>query len=172
MYMYVKLLAHLVHHLTDKVYVHDLNCHELIEILYYSAKYKPICIYCRQVKLSKNDREWQGVPKFLHAKISRVKISTHCSVTEFVSLPCWCCLCTHLQFCDFYMYVSMLYISLLMYMFSLLLCLGFVTYMYLHVHHQIIWESLQIVCTKDTIHRILRSVMKPYSAYQPPNLIL
>ena len=28
------------------VYVRSLNCHDLVECLYYSAKYPPICIHC------------------------------------------------------------------------------------------------------------------------------
>ncbi|CAB4028705.1 Hypothetical predicted protein [Paramuricea clavata] len=32
--------------LEKKVYVRQLNCHDPIEILYYTAKYEPICIYC------------------------------------------------------------------------------------------------------------------------------
>ncbi len=44
--------------LTDKVYMRDLNCHEPIEILYYSAKYDPICIYCGQPEPFKNEKEY------------------------------------------------------------------------------------------------------------------
>ena len=32
--------------LVDEVFVRDLNCSEPIELLYYSAKYDPICVYC------------------------------------------------------------------------------------------------------------------------------
>jgi hypothetical protein len=32
--------------LEQKVYVRELRCHDPIEILYYTAKYEPICIYC------------------------------------------------------------------------------------------------------------------------------
>ena len=32
--------------LSRDLYVRSLNCHDLVECLYYSAKYPPICIYC------------------------------------------------------------------------------------------------------------------------------
>jgi hypothetical protein len=32
--------------LVDEVFIRDLNCSDPIELLYYSAKYDPICIYC------------------------------------------------------------------------------------------------------------------------------
>lgn len=34
--------------LKEKVFERDLNCHDPIEVLYYTAKYDPICIYCGQ----------------------------------------------------------------------------------------------------------------------------
>lgn len=34
--------------LCDLVFVRTLNCEDPIEILYYTAKYEPICIYCAQ----------------------------------------------------------------------------------------------------------------------------
>ena len=32
--------------LINNVFVHNMSCHEPIEALYYSAKYKAICVYC------------------------------------------------------------------------------------------------------------------------------
>ncbi len=34
--------------LKEMVFVRNLQCHDPVEILYYSAKYESICIYCSQ----------------------------------------------------------------------------------------------------------------------------
>ena len=44
--------------LNDRVYVRQLNCHDPIEILYYTAKYEPICIYCGQPEPFKTEKEY------------------------------------------------------------------------------------------------------------------
>ena len=44
--------------LSEKVYVRDLHCHEPIEILYYTAKYDPICIYCGLPESYKDDNNY------------------------------------------------------------------------------------------------------------------
>ena len=44
--------------LREKVYVRDLHCHEPIELLYYTAKYDPICIYCGQPEPYKNNKDY------------------------------------------------------------------------------------------------------------------
>ena len=41
--------------LKDAVFVKSLNCCEPAEILYYTAKYEPICIYCGQMEPFSND---------------------------------------------------------------------------------------------------------------------
>ena len=42
--------------LVDEVSVHDLNCSKPIELLYYSAKYDPICVYCAKEEHFSNDK--------------------------------------------------------------------------------------------------------------------
>lgn len=42
--------------LKDAVFVKSLNCCEPVEILYYTAKYEPICIYCGQLEPFSNDK--------------------------------------------------------------------------------------------------------------------
>ena len=53
-------LDNLTAELREKVYVRDLHCHKPIELLYYTAKYDPICtcIYCEQPEPYKNDKDY------------------------------------------------------------------------------------------------------------------
>ena len=44
--------------LINTVYVCDMNCQELIEALYYSAKYKPICAYCARPQPFTDDKQY------------------------------------------------------------------------------------------------------------------
>ena len=44
--------------LSDVVFVRQLCCHDPVEILYYTAKYEPICIYCGQSQPFKSDKEY------------------------------------------------------------------------------------------------------------------
>ena len=46
--------------LCDLVFVRTLTCGDLIEILYYTAKYEPICIYCAQ---SVDDSDGENYPQ-------------------------------------------------------------------------------------------------------------
>ena len=44
--------------LEKNFFVRQLNCHDLIEILYYSAKYEPICVYCGEPEPFANDARY------------------------------------------------------------------------------------------------------------------
>ncbi|XP_065883057.1 uncharacterized protein [Dysidea avara] len=44
--------------LIDTVFVRNLNCHEPIEALYYSAKYEPICVYCAKPQGFTDDKQY------------------------------------------------------------------------------------------------------------------
>ena len=61
----------LIYYLIITVFVHQLNCHEPIEPLYYSAKYEPICIYCAKPQPFTDEKQYpiciecmKGMPKF------------------------------------------------------------------------------------------------------------
>lgn len=45
----------------------DHNCHPSIELLYYSAKYDPICIHCGVEQPFSNDREYPICPNCISA---------------------------------------------------------------------------------------------------------
>jgi len=36
----------------------NLNCHEPIEALYYSAKYEPICVYCAKPQAFTDEKQY------------------------------------------------------------------------------------------------------------------
>ena len=42
--------------LVDEVFTRDFNCTDPIEVLYYSAKYDPICIYCAKDEPYSSDK--------------------------------------------------------------------------------------------------------------------
>ena len=58
--------------LKDLVFVRTLECHDPVEVLYYTAKYEPICIYCSHCV--EDDGDSEAYPQCNQCKLDKPPI--------------------------------------------------------------------------------------------------
>ena len=61
--------------LVDEVFIRDLNCSDTIELLYYSAKYDPICIYCAKDEPYSSDKYYPQCSDYKEKPPNRKEIT-------------------------------------------------------------------------------------------------